>query len=86
MTTCTHLDRDDDAPARTTGCEECLAMGDTWVHLRRYVQCGHVGCCDESKHQHATKHFLACGHPVIQSFQPGERWRWCYVDQLFAPG
>ncbi len=65
------------------GCQECLAMGDIWVHLRICLTCGHVGCCDSSKNRHATKHFHATGHPVIQSFQPGERWLWCYVDEQF---
>jgi uncharacterized UBP type Zn finger protein len=63
------------------GCEECLAKGDTWVHLRLCLQCGHVGCCDSSKNKHATKHFHATKHPVIRSFEPGERWLWCYVDE-----
>jgi uncharacterized UBP type Zn finger protein len=83
--TCQHLDTNDDAPARTPqGCEECLQAGDTWVHLRRCLQCGHIGCCDSSKNKHATKHYHRSKHPVIQSFQPGENWKWCYVDELFA--
>lgn len=57
-------------------------MGDTWVHLRLCRECGHVGCCDSSKNQHATKHFQATRHPVMSSLEPGERWSWCYVDQL----
>ena len=65
------------------GCEECLKMGDTWVHLRLCRACGHVGCCDDSKNKHATKHFHKLKHPVMQSFQPGESWRWCFVDELF---
>jgi uncharacterized UBP type Zn finger protein len=63
------------------GCEECLAMGDTWVHLRTCLQCGHVGCCDDSKNKHATRHFKSTGHPVVQSAEAGEDWRWCYVDE-----
>ncbi|MGC3965478.1 MAG: UBP-type zinc finger domain-containing protein [Rhodocyclaceae bacterium] len=63
------------------GCEECLKMGDNWVHLRVCVHCGHVGCCDDSKNRHATKHFAATGHPVIRSGEPGESWMWCYVDE-----
>ena len=63
------------------GCEECLATGGRWVHLRRCLSCGHIGCCDSSPGRHATKHFLASAHPVIQSFEPGETWGWCYVDQ-----
>ena len=86
MTTCSHLQISDDAPPHTQGCEECLALGDSWVHLRRCLHCGHVGCCDSSKHRHATKHFHATGHPVVQSFEPGEHWRWCYVDALYGDG
>ena len=80
-TTCEHLPTGDIPTARTTaGCEECLASGGRWVHLRLCLSCGHVGCCDSSPGKHATAHFNATGHPVIQSFQPGEDWRWCYVD------
>jgi uncharacterized UBP type Zn finger protein len=57
-------------------------MGDTWVHLRECLTCGHIGCCDSSKNKHATKHFHATEHPLVQSFQPGEDWIWCYVDQV----
>lgn len=64
------------------GCEECLAMGDTWVHLRLCMQCGHVGCCDDSKNRHATKHFRATHHPIMRSLEPGETWGWCFVDEL----
>jgi hypothetical protein len=69
------------SPNTPNGCEECLKMGDTWVHLRLCDECGHVGCCDSSKNKHATKHFHATKHPVISSFQPGEDWKWCYVHQ-----
>lgn len=65
------------------GCEECLAIGDTWVHLRLCMSCGHVGCCDSSKNKHATKHFHAVKHPVIKSFEPGEEWGYCYPDDEF---
>lgn len=64
------------------GCEECLKMGASWVHLRVCLICGHVGCCDQSQHKHATAHYNATGHEVIQSFEPGEDWLWCYVDEL----
>jgi len=64
------------------GCKECLEMGDTWFHLRLCMTCGHVGCCDESKNRHATAHFHTTGHPIIKSFEPGEDWMWCFVDQL----
>jgi uncharacterized UBP type Zn finger protein len=52
------------------------------VHLRLCLSCGHVGCCDSSQNKHATKHFRATGHPLIRSFQPGEDWRWCYLDEV----
>jgi hypothetical protein len=82
---CTHLDQFRTGPApHTNGCEECLAMGDTWVHLRHCLACGHVGCCDSSKNKHATRHFRGSGHPVVQSLEPGEHWRWCYVDAAFS--
>lgn len=68
-------------PAAQHACPECVALGDTWVHLRVCQDCGHVGCCDDSKNKHATKHFHAVGHPVMASAQPGERWLWCYVDE-----
>jgi monovalent cation/hydrogen antiporter len=80
---CEHLH---DAPrvavARTPeGCEECLRDGMTWVHLRLCLSCGHVGCCDSSIGNHATKHFADVSHPVMRSIEPGEAWRWCYVDE-----
>ncbi|HEX9070208.1 MAG TPA: UBP-type zinc finger domain-containing protein [Ktedonobacterales bacterium] len=84
-TTCTHLDTIREVTPSGDGCKECLEMGDTWVHLRLCLECGHVGCCDNSKNKHATKHFHATGHPIIQSFQPGEDWRWCYVDEIYLP-
>lgn len=62
-----------------TGCVECDAAGGWWVHLRRCAQCGHIGCCDTSPMQHATAHFRSSGHPVIQSFEPGEDWFWNYL-------
>ena len=71
-------------PKTPDGCEECLKTGDTWVHLRLCLSCGHVGCCDNSKNKHATKHFLSTKHPVITSFEPGEAWKYCYVDDLFV--
>jgi uncharacterized UBP type Zn finger protein len=81
---CTHLDQIHDVSPRTRdGCEECLQIGDTWVHLRLCVICGHVGCCDDSKNRHATKHFHATQHPLIQSFEPGEDWIWCYADEVY---
>jgi uncharacterized UBP type Zn finger protein len=79
---CTHLDAVVTDQPRTTGCEECLAIGDTWVHLRLCRSCGHVGCCDDSKNKHATKHFRATRHPIITSLEPSEDWSWCYVDEV----
>ena len=79
---CTHLDQIREVTPSANGCEDCLKTGDTWVHLRECLICGHVGCCDSSKNKHATKHFHATNHPIIQSFQPGENWRWCYIDQV----
>lgn len=82
---CDHLrDAHDVKPRTPQGCEECLKTGDQWVHLRECLQCGHVGCCDSSKNKHATKHFHATSHPVIRSLEPGELWRWCYVDEVVA--
>lgn len=82
---CSHLrDSKDIAPNTPSGCEECLKMGDTWVHLRVCLTCGHVGCCDESKNKHATKHFHITGHPVIKSLEPGENWKYCYLDDLVS--
>jgi uncharacterized UBP type Zn finger protein len=84
MSTCDHLRAHEDHEARTDGCEECLRSGDTWVHLRRCLHCGHVGCCDSSKNRHATKHYQSTQHPVVQSYEPMESWKWCYVDQEFG--
>ncbi len=82
---CPHVKDLGDPPAVTPrGCEECLNNGDDWVQLRLCRTCGHVGCCDSSKNRHATKHFHATKHPVIRSFEPGETWSWCYVDQGYV--
>ncbi|MGH9202046.1 MAG: ubiquitin carboxyl-terminal hydrolase 14 [Vicinamibacterales bacterium] len=80
--TCTHMTAINPMPARTSGCEECLKQGAAWVHLRVCLSCGHVGCCDSSPNRHATAHFHQTAHPVMASFEPGERWAWCYVDQI----
>ena len=84
---CTHLDQIHDVHARTPqGCEECLKAGTRWVHLRLCLTCGHVGCCDQSDGKHARKHFNSAHHPIIRSFQPGEDWGWCFVDEvMFEP-
>ncbi|MFN3653547.1 MAG: ubiquitin carboxyl-terminal hydrolase 14 [Armatimonadota bacterium] len=80
--TCTHLDQVQDVTPSSSGCEDCLRIGGRWVHLRLCRTCGHVGCCDSSPNRHATKHFHATGHPIIQSFEPGEEWGWCYEDEM----
>jgi monovalent cation:H+ antiporter-2, CPA2 family len=79
---CKHLDSVLTDKPNTRGCEECLAAGDTWVHLRLCRTCGHVGCCDDSKNKHATRHFRATRHPIMTSIEPGEDWSWCYVDEV----
>ena len=68
------------------GCVECLASGGWWFHLRRCAECGHVGCCDSSPSQHATKHFHQSGHPVIASFEPGETWFYDYETDAVIDG
>jgi uncharacterized UBP type Zn finger protein len=83
-TRCQHLTSLDVTLLKTAShyvCPECVAQGDPWVHLRVCQACGHVGCCDSSKNQHATHHFHATQHPTIISAEPGERWAWCYSDQ-----
>ncbi len=80
--TCSHLDQIHDIPPNADGCEECLKMGDSWVHLRLCKTCGHVGCCDSSKNKHATKHFRKTHHPIVRSLEPGENWGWCYIDEI----
>jgi uncharacterized UBP type Zn finger protein len=82
MSACTHLTHIHKVTPHTKGCEECLKMGDTWVHLRLCMECGHVGCCDSSKNKHSTKHFHRTKHPIMRSLEPGENWGWCYVDEL----
>ena len=82
---CSHLTQIREVTPSVEGCEDCLAIGDTWLHLRICLICGHVGCCDQSKNRHATNHCHLTAHPIIQSFEPGESWQWCYVDQM-EPG
>ncbi len=69
-----------------TGCVECSASGGWWFHLRRCAQCGHIGCCDSSPSQHASKHAAATGHPIITSFEPGEHWFYDYRTEEFLAG
>lgn len=84
MAICNHvqtLPDVDPTPVTPQGCEECLAEGYRWVHLRLCLSCGHVGCCDSSPMRHATAHSNKVGHPIVRSFEPGEDWRWCFVDE-----
>jgi hypothetical protein len=85
MTTdCSHLDqiRVVDPPGDIEGCEDCLAIGASWVHLRMCQICGRIGCCDSSPNRHASKHAHALGHPIMRSVEPGEEWSWCYLDEI----
>lgn len=79
---CEHLDTVQDVDPSAEGCEDCLATGGRWVHLRMCQQCGHVGCCDSSPNRHATAHWRNAGHPIVRSYEPGEDWWWCYPDEL----
>jgi uncharacterized UBP type Zn finger protein len=79
---CSHRKGIKPVEPRSNGCEECLKMGDSWVHLRLCLSCGHVGSCDSSKNKHATKHFLSTRHPIMRSLEPGEDWGWCYIDEV----
>lgn len=83
---CAHLTADlpPVAPDSTNGCSDCLAIGGRWVHLRMCLECGHIACCDSSPNKHATAHFQASGHAVMTSREPGEHWRWCFVDEVGA--
>jgi uncharacterized UBP type Zn finger protein len=76
-----HLDQVQDVTPGSDGCEDCLKTGDRWMHLRMCMTCGHIGCCDQSPNRHATGHFNATEHPIIQSYEPGEEWWYCYVDE-----
>ena len=79
---CSHAGHLKKVNPHSQGCEECLKMGDSWVHLRLCMECGHVGCCDSSKNKHATKHFRSTKHPIMKSLEPGEDWMWCFVDEV----
>jgi uncharacterized UBP type Zn finger protein len=86
-TPCPHLSQTQDPPPRpgpNPVCAECAKTGGRWVHLRVCLTCGHVGCCDSSPGRHARHHAEATGHPVIASAEPGESWRWCYVDDAYV--
>jgi len=80
---CSHLDQIRVAPPESyPGCEDCLRIGSSWVHLRLCLTCGHVGCCDDSPNRHATAHHEDSGHPIIRSAEPREDWCWCYDDEV----
>src|SRR3712207_2317413 len=84
MAACTHLDSIEvtELPVEVAGCEECLATGGSWVHLRMCQTCGRIGCCDSSPNRHASKHARALGHPILRSVEPGEEWSWCTTDEV----
>ena len=84
MAACTHIEAIEltELPASVEGCEECLANGGKWCHLRICLTCGHVGCCDSSPGRHASAHAGSSGHPIMRSIQPGEDWSWCFVDEV----
>jgi uncharacterized UBP type Zn finger protein len=79
---CLHVSTIQDVLPSADGCEDCLKVGDDWVHLRLCLMCGHVGCCDDSKNKHATRHHHETGHPMIVSYEEDENWLWCYVDNV----
>jgi uncharacterized UBP type Zn finger protein len=80
---CRHLDEAKFAEPASRVCNECIKSKDTWVHLRMCLECGQVGCCDNSKNKHATKHFQVTKHPIVRSAEPEESWLWCYIDSEF---
>ena len=86
MPRCEHFEgfEEPGAPGTIEGCEECLQSGDSWVHLRMCLLCGHVGCCDSSKNRHARRHFEEHDHPLIRSVEPGETWAYCYIDDVYT--
>jgi uncharacterized UBP type Zn finger protein len=82
-TKCIHVGNvNENIKGNTNGCEECEKIGSSWVHLRLCLTCGHVGCCDSSVNKHGTKHFNKTSHPIIKSYEPSEKWKWCYVDEV----
>jgi uncharacterized UBP type Zn finger protein len=84
MAQCTHLDTIEvvELPEQIAGCEECLKIGGSWVHLRMCMECGKIGCCDSSPNRHASGHARDSGHPIVRSAEPGEDWSYCFVDDL----
>lgn len=81
---CTHIDQIKDVEPSSDGCDACRELGDTWVHLRMCLTCGHVGCCNSSKNKHATRHFLDTEHPIMKSYYPKADWMWCFVDEALV--
>jgi hypothetical protein len=83
MPVCTHLDhvKVTELPDHVDGCDDCLVEGTKWLHLRICLECGHVGCCDDSPRKHASQHAAGTEHPIIRSIEPGEDWSWCFVDE-----
>lgn len=82
--TCEHTNEIREVGRSSEGCEQCVALGDTWVHLRMCMSCGQVGCCDSSKNRHAHRHSSETGHPIARSAEPGETWMWCFVDETIV--
>jgi uncharacterized UBP type Zn finger protein len=81
-TLCEHLENVIDTPPSSTVCDQCVAMGSRWVHLRACMTCGQVGCCDQSPNRHARKHWEEHTHQVARSIEPGETWKYCYADDM----
>jgi len=81
---CSHTDSIalTELPSSIPGCEDCLAIGGTWVHLRMCQSCGRIGCCDSSPHRHASAHARSARHPIARSAEPGEEWSWCYLEEI----
>ncbi len=82
--TCSHVDAIREVVRGSDGCLPCVALGDSWVHLRMCMTCGVVGCCDSSKNKHAHRHADEVRHPIARSVEPGEDWMWCYVDEVLV--
>ncbi len=78
---CSHLDQIRPVYPSAAGCEDCIRLGEDWVHLRMCLTCGHTGCCDTSKNKHATAHFHDTEHPLMKSMEPFDDWAWCFVDE-----
>jgi uncharacterized UBP type Zn finger protein len=81
--TCLHAEHVRSVRPLSSGCDDCLRAGDTWLQLRMCMECGYVGCCDSSTNRHAIRHFRATQHPIARSLESGEEWAWCYIDQLW---